>query len=115
MMSQNTQFNGNMSWWIISLAISVVCCAILFVVFAGYLVDIKEGISTSKMRLDLVDQRLNEMNADLENARRRSTVQQIQVIPSPVVNGTQANGQPPTIVPIPVMIPDSRNDNQQKH
>ena len=37
--------------WIISLAMSVVCCSILFVVFANYLNDIKKSISTENMQL----------------------------------------------------------------
>jgi sensor histidine kinase regulating citrate/malate metabolism len=37
--------------WIISLAMSVVCCSILFVVFANYLNDIKKSIATENMQL----------------------------------------------------------------
>jgi hypothetical protein len=37
--------------WIASLAISVVCCSILFVIFANYLSDIKKSIATENVQL----------------------------------------------------------------
>jgi hypothetical protein len=71
------------SWWITSLAISVVCCAVLFVVFAGYVFDMKETMAALRMRIEMTDQRFADVNAELETLRHRMTVQQIQVVPSP--------------------------------
>jgi len=70
------------SWWISSLAISVVCCAILFVVFAGYLVDLDKTMAIMNVRIDMLEQRQNRTDNDMEGLRRRTAVQQIQVVPS---------------------------------
>ena len=72
----------NQSWWISSLAISVVCCAILFVLFAGYLVDLDKTIAVMNVRIDMLEQRQNRTDGDMEGLRRRTAVQQIQVVPS---------------------------------
>ncbi len=42
----------SISWWITSLAISIACCAVLFVIFAGYLTSIKREISAENMQLE---------------------------------------------------------------
>lgn len=81
-MDMSNASKQNTAWWISSLAISVVCCAILFVVFASYLVDVKEDLALTRMRFDMVDQRLSTLTSEMENLYRRTSVQQIQVIPS---------------------------------
>ncbi|MCL2469023.1 MAG: hypothetical protein FWF24_02175 [Alphaproteobacteria bacterium] len=43
--------------WIVSLAVCVVCCAILFVVFAVYIVNIHEKITVLTLKADLVSER----------------------------------------------------------
>lgn len=48
-------------WWITSIATSVVCCSILFVVFAGYLTRVKEDIITNRVRIEMIEQRLNRI------------------------------------------------------
>jgi len=82
MEASDPQDYRNTNWWITSLAISIVCCAILFVIFAGYLVDVKENLAVSRMRSDMMEQRLNTMTTEMENLYRRSSVQQIQLIPA---------------------------------
>ena len=59
-------------WWITSLAISVVCCAVLFVIFAGYVVSIKEDLSMARLRGDMAEQRLNLVNTQIEMLFRRT-------------------------------------------
>jgi hypothetical protein len=77
--NRNTQ---NISWWITSLAISVICCAILFIIFAGYLMDIKSNLSENRLRIDIAERRASEFSTEIDSLRRRTTVQQIQVVPS---------------------------------
>ncbi len=93
-----TKTGQNTLWWITSLAISVVCCAVLFVVFASYLFDIKESVAILKDRYDIVSHRMDMMNMEVENLRRRNTVQQIQILPA--MNGGGMGAQP-------VVIPNS--------
>jgi hypothetical protein len=69
--------------WITSLAITITCCAVQFVLFAGYIFDLKESISILRIRSDLVDERLKETTLELEALRHHSNVQQIQILPSP--------------------------------
>jgi hypothetical protein len=68
--------------WISSLAISVVCCAILFVVFAGYLIDIKDADTVTRVRLETIEQRLNIMTNEVDDVYHRANIQQIQLIPA---------------------------------
>lgn len=70
-------------WWITSLATSVTCCSILFVVFASYIFQIKEDLAVAKVRFDITESRLNEVSIDLQMLNHRSMVQQIQIIPAP--------------------------------
>lgn len=79
--------HSNTYWWITSLAISVVCCAILFVVFAGYLFQVKEDVAVAKVRSDITESRINEMALEIQILNRRSTVQQIQIIPAAGAQG----------------------------
>lgn len=76
----------NTLWWITSLAISVVCCAIFFLILVCYLVDMRKetaiSMAVENVRLEVLEQRLNRSEGDVENLRRRTTVQQIQVVPS---------------------------------
>ena len=44
-------------WWITSIATSVVCCSILFVVFASYFVDVRNEIRAGNMRINSIAQR----------------------------------------------------------
>ncbi|HUY68424.1 MAG TPA: hypothetical protein VMV79_03895 [Alphaproteobacteria bacterium] len=96
--------NPNVAWWISSLAISVVCCAILFVVFASYLVDINKGMAvltaTTDVRLQALEDRQNQLSADLENMRRRS-VQQIQIVPANAPQAAPPAAKAPAPAPLP--------------
>jgi hypothetical protein len=82
---------SNTYWWITSLAISVVCCAILFVVFASYLFQMKEDLAVQKVHSDITESRLNEITLEIQILNRRSTVQQIQIIPA---NGQSGAAEP---------------------
>src|ERR1700722_4974792 len=56
--------------WITSLAITVACCATQFVVFAGYIFDLKENLAAAQLRSTILEQRLNSMNVDVETMHR---------------------------------------------
>jgi hypothetical protein len=58
------------SQWITSLAISVVCCAALFLVFAGYIMDLHEKTAMTSVRLEFLQERQNQMSAEMDMLRR---------------------------------------------
>lgn len=61
--------------WITSLAISVVCCAILFVVFAGYIVKLHEKTNIAEVRLEVLTERHNQLQSEVMQLRRAPLVQ----------------------------------------
>lgn len=58
-------------WWITSIAIAVVCCSSLFVLFANYVGDIKSDLREINARLSIVEDRGNTIYASLELLRAR--------------------------------------------
>lgn len=87
----NDKNSSNISWWIASLAISLLVCT----AFAGYLFDIKADLLHSKTRDDIIEQRLDMLAGQVDNLRRREIVQQIQVVPPP----PDTNIQLPEVIP----------------
>lgn len=58
------------SQWITSLAISVVCCAALFLVFAGYIIDLHEKTADNSVRLEILQERQHQLVMELDALRR---------------------------------------------
>lgn len=106
----HSQFIGQ---WITSLAISVICCAILFVVFAGYIVQLHEKANMAGVRIEVLQEKYNQVVADIAALRRvqPQAVFNIQGIasrvetPSPTVEAEPAmlatEEKPPTIASPP--------------
>jgi len=61
----------NATSWITSIAISVLCCSILFVLFASYLVDLKADIRDDMMHINAVEERQNQILANIEAMSKR--------------------------------------------
>ena len=80
--------------WITSLAISVVCCAILFVVFAGYIVKLHEKTNIAEVRLEVLMSRHNQLQSDVAQLRRTPLVQINSPTP-PQISQTGMEQQPP--------------------
>lgn len=55
--------NKRLNQWVLSLAITIVCCAIFFLVFAGYFLRVQERLIEMQVRVELNDSRI----AALEN------------------------------------------------
>ncbi len=68
---ENNRVHPVVSWWLGSLAISVTCCAILFIFFAGYVDDLKETVSSQRARMDILEQSNTEMVRSLMSLRKR--------------------------------------------
>ena len=76
----------NLVSWITSLAISITCCAVLFVIFAGYLADINKSIAIENIRLEEMAEHESQLLAEIQYIRRANPA------------AAQA-GQPPAIAP----------------
>lgn len=61
--------------WITSLAISVVCCAVLFIVFAGYIVDLHDTTNLLTVKLEVLQERHNQLASELTLIKRPTVVQ----------------------------------------
>lgn len=78
-MTTNEETKGTMqaqlvSQWITSLAISVVCCSVLFIVFAGYIVQLHETTNLLTVRVEMIRDRQNYVEDDLAVMRRTPVV-----------------------------------------
>jgi hypothetical protein len=108
------------SQWITSLAISVVCCAALFLVFAGYIIDLHGKTSDTAIRLEVLQERQNQLVAELNAMRRPIPVMsmnpvapvqaELQPAPQPLVQDVAPAPQPPVVVapspkPLPAPVP----------
>lgn len=61
--------------WITSLAISVVCCAVLFIVFAGYIVELHDTTNLLTVKLEVLQERHNQLNSEITLMKRPTVVQ----------------------------------------
>lgn len=74
-MDQLSAKNQTILWWIASIASSVLCCAILFVLFATYLIDIKGAIKDNDERLNLIREREDRILAEIAMIRKHPVFQ----------------------------------------
>ncbi len=107
----------NFFWWIASIAVSVLCCAVLFVVFAVYLCDVKSSIKANEDNIALIQQREDRILAEIELLRKNSQISPTQdssASPAPdstagggtppaLPEAAPANAVPPTVAPAPVV------------
>lgn len=63
----------NANWWITSLAISVTCCAIMFVIFAGYVADIRKNIAAHDLKIEELIQQQNMLVSQIDVLRHPTT------------------------------------------
>ena len=72
-MSTETQpKTPNLLSWITSIATSVLCCATLFVFFASYLVELRTTARDNNVRIDVIEQRENQILSELELIRKHA-------------------------------------------
>ncbi|MDE1900885.1 MAG: hypothetical protein KGI37_04470 [Alphaproteobacteria bacterium] len=79
----------NALWWIASIAVSVLCCSILFVLFAGYLVEVKQDIKESDMRINAIEEREDTILANIE-ALRKHDAGAVTAVPADNAAGSPA-------------------------
>ncbi len=99
-----TSRNGNggaqqlIAQWITSLAISVICCAVLFVVFAGYIVDLHSAINLATVRLEVVQEKDRHLMSEIAMLKR--------YLPQPPSLAAAAPGPEQSIAPPEAPVPE---------
>jgi hypothetical protein len=76
----------NAFWWITSIAISVLCCSILFVLFASYLVDLKADIRDDMIHINTIEARQAEVLTQIEMLSKRLPPPQTQTAVAPTTD-----------------------------
>jgi len=66
MENEQPKSQQTVSWWITSLAISVACCAVLFVIFAGYLNDIKKQLASQNTQLEQMTEHQEKLLSEIQ-------------------------------------------------
>jgi hypothetical protein len=62
-------------WWIASIAAAVLCCAIWFVLFANYLVDVKVALKDNAERINIIQEREDRILTEIELIRKHAVFQ----------------------------------------
>ena len=76
--------NSAISQWIISLAMSVASCAVLFVIFASYIFELNEKISTNNLQLSSLQQSTELVLRKLEDINKAQQAATAAAAPVPV-------------------------------
>ncbi|MDR3448341.1 MAG: hypothetical protein P4M15_01080 [Alphaproteobacteria bacterium] len=66
--------NQQTLWWITSIAISVVCCSVLFILFASYLVEIKNDLRDNDLRINTVEEREDRILSEIQLLRTHGII-----------------------------------------
>ncbi|MDD5585509.1 MAG: hypothetical protein PHY92_00940 [Alphaproteobacteria bacterium] len=100
-MHQASEQENLTSQWITSLAISVVCCAALFLVFAGYMMDLHEKTGWITSRLEFYMERQNQLTTEVDILRRQALVMPLApaAVPPSVPNAAPNVAPPPAVQP----------------
>ncbi len=82
------------SQWIISLGVSVVCCATLFIVFAVYIMNVSDKATLANLRLEILQERQHQIVADIDYIRRTMVQRQQPVMAMPQYQTGQPEPMP---------------------
>ena len=96
----------NLLWWITSIAVSVLCCSVLFVLFASYLVDIKNSLRNNNDRITIVEDREEQILSEVSLIRKHVVLipsqppAPVPVPPAPPAEGQPVDASPPVAAPV---------------
>lgn len=121
-MTQQSNFGNSqiVAQWITSLAISVICCAVLFIVFAGYIVELHSMTNLTMVRLEVLQDKNNQLTSEVNILKRLVPPPQIQpqVAPQPQASApapvdpaaqpAQTTGAQPVAAPAPQPAPPAQ-------
>src|ERR1700679_2124398 len=95
----------NTLWWITSIAISVVCCSVLFILFASYLVELETDLKDNNLRINAVEEREDRILAELEMIRNHAVLTPAQPSTATAVPVPASQAPDPAAVPPSVTVP----------
>jgi|GEM_PF-5919706 hypothetical protein len=96
-------------WWITSIATSVLCCAVLFILFANYLVDVRASVRDNNERINIVQEREDRILAEIELIRKHTVLQATQptaAVQVPAGATTTTATEPPVSLSVSGTNPD---------
>ena len=102
----------NTLWWITSIAIAVVCCSVLFILFASYLVELKADIKDDAMRINAVEEREDRILVEVEAINKRigaTAAVPVSSAASPIIEAPTASTGTLTSVPVEPPASDAAN------
>ena len=115
--NQNDKQPVNVAPWLISIAISVMCCSVLFVFFASYIAGIKESVAMNALRLSNVEARQDKTFLEMSYLRKpaplvvndaKPATDAVPTATTPDAPVPPPTGQiSPTDVPLPNVAPPS--------
>lgn len=91
--------------WITSLAIAVICCAILFVVFATYIVDLHAANNLLTVRFEAMHDRVTYLQNEIAVLKRSPLVQINGLSPAQTQMQVDPQGAQPAAPPAPPAAP----------
>ncbi len=85
--------------WMVTLAVSVLCCAVLFLLFGGYIMDLQVKSAVAAVRLDVLRDQQMQLSAELTYLRRtaQAAVTHSSPAPAPVSAPDQASPETATV------------------
>jgi hypothetical protein len=102
MSDEKTQNTSQIHQWIMSLAITVVCCAVFFLFFAGYFLKTQERIIEIQVRGEMNEARIAALESNLLWMSNQQRQQVAAPAPHPPTSTTVA---PPLVGAVPVAPP----------
>ncbi len=97
----NNAKTQNILWWIASIATSVLCCSVLFILFAGYINDIKTSLELTGAQISVIRAREDKILAEIEMIHKKmvkETAETGEPEASPAAVGVPV-GSPPAAIP----------------
>ncbi len=94
--------------WVVSIAITVVCCALFFLFFAGYFLSTQEKLIEMQVRSEMQEARMNILENNLLMFGQRSAMLPITPavpVPAPVTARPAVQAAPPSPAPAPLTPP----------
>jgi hypothetical protein len=96
---------GNVSWWITSLAISVTCCAVLFVIFANYFVTINKSLADANIRLTAMEADESQLLVEVQSLHHVITANATAASAPAAAPAMMAPAPAAVMAPAPTMAP----------
>ncbi|MGB9154000.1 MAG: hypothetical protein WCD70_13050 [Alphaproteobacteria bacterium] len=91
----------NALWWITSIATSVVCCSVIFVLFASYFVDVRQDIKEGNIRINAIEEREDKILSEIEIIRKHTMPLPGQAVETPGVPAAAPVAPMPVAAPAP--------------